>query len=171
MANNEMRDKHDFHQGSNNNAKDSDSTNLEIEAFLQFLENIGDANARFSELTYNYVHREEIALRIQVEKARIAKEKEEERLRIKRKRQIIAAGILCVAVTVLIVVSFIRKNIIIPFQKYNTAVAYMDEGSYTTAYPIFLEIDGFKNSSEVADSCLYEINETSYANALSYMEY
>ncbi len=93
-----------------------------------------------------------------------------ERTRNERKKGIIVAGIIWAVVAVFIIIPIIEAYIIIPFQKYNTAVTYMNEGSYTTAFSIFIELNDFKNSSELADSCLYEINETSYANALSYME-
>ena len=82
------------------------------------------------------------------EAERIAREKA-----AKKAKRVLSIAILAICVVIAIVL--VITKVIIPNNKYNAAVALMDEGNVVEAYESFIAMDGYKDSAEKAKS-IYE---------------
>ena len=91
-----------------------------------------------------------------LEKEKAEKAAAEEAKRIKREKAAKETkrvlSIVMLAICVVIAIVLIITKVIIPNNKYNAAVALMDEGNVVEAYESFIAMSGYKDSAEKADS-------------------
>ena len=85
---------------------------------------------------------------IAAEKAAVA---EAERIRAAKNKKI--AIIAAVALVLLIGISVLTSEVIMPAVKYNNAISMMDEGKYEDAQEIFLKLEDYKDSPEKSTEC------------------
>lgn len=114
-------------------------------------------------------------INIQIENERFEKEKNEEiarkqkELRAKRnkKNAIITILIACVLMSFLILLN----NVIIPTVKYNDAIALMDAGNIVEAYEALAALDGYKDSTDKANSIYdkYKVEKLKVAKVGDYV--
>lgn len=78
----------------------------------------------------------------------------------KKKKTIITTSVLCVIIAIAIVVT----QFIIPNQKYNEAIALMDDGKYEEAIKAFEGISGFKDSNEKKQQCQETLFKSEFGN-------
>ena len=85
----------------------------------------------------------------------------------KRKKFLtIAIRVTCVCIVFLALFSVVLTKVIIPNNKYNSAVALMNEGKYEEAICIFLELNGYKDSlNAIYNSAVSLMNEGKTADA------
>ena len=113
----------------------------------------------------------EEADRIECERqAEIAKIKAQENIKRIKKLATIITPIICV----IIVVTGLLNNVIIPNAKYKDAVALMDEGKYSEAIAAFEALDGYKDSYDKIVDCETAIEtailDGKYNEAIALME-
>ena len=81
-------------------------------------------------------------------KAEIERKEAEKRAKRNKKIAIITTPIVCVVIAFMIVLN----AVIIPNRKYNDAIALMDAGNYVEAYEALIALDGYKDSTDKANS-------------------
>ena len=112
-------------------------------------------------------------VKIQAEQERIENERKEEIRKIKAQKRarkakkiaIILAIILAVAIALVI----LCKMVIIPNNKYNKAIALMNNGNYDEAIIAFENLDGYRNSNEKIQECNNAIMDGNYNDAVALM--
>ncbi len=113
------------------------------------------------------------------EEQRIERErKAEEKRRVaeaKAKKNKKLAMIITPIVAVVLVFVIVLTTVIIPNNKYNDAVALMNEGKYEEAIAAFEELDGYKNSLRKIDECINVkaialVKEEKYKEAVSVIQ-
>ena len=89
-----------------------------------------------------------------LEQARIREltRKEKERILKRNKRISIILALVIIIVAVYVI---ILNTVVIPNNKYNNAIALMNEGKMSEAYELFISLDGYKDSKENANLILY----------------
>ncbi len=94
----------------------------------------------------------------------------QEKAKINKKRRKIF--IISAASLALILVSFITvlTTVIIPANKYNTAIEYMQNGNYIAAIEILGTIDGYKDSVDKISECQTAIKDAEYDAAVDLMD-
>ena len=98
-------------------------------------------------------------LRAKIEADRLERERkvelaQQEYKRISRRNKIIAFIVTALACAIIAIIIFINS----PGSKYNKAIALMDNGDISKAYEIFVELDGYKDSTEQADAIYRKAN-------------
>lgn len=73
----------------------------------------------------------------------------------KKKRTKIAICIAPIVCAIIVFSIILLKTVIIPNHKYNNAIALMDEGKYEEAITVFETLDGYKDSTDKANSLRY----------------
>lgn len=70
----------------------------------------------------------------------------------RRKNEIIAA----VLILIIIILGIVTKTVFTPLRNYKTAASLMKSEKYDEAVAIFESLDGFKNSKDLLNECLYQ---------------
>ena len=79
------------------------------------------------------------------EEEKAAAEAIEEELKSQRTKKIKIA--VCIAAVVLSILGFIYATVIVPSNKYKTAISYYENGNYSEAYTLFSDLGNYKDSS------------------------
>ena len=82
-----------------------------------------------------------------------------------KKIALIATPIVVACIAFVIVLT----TVIIPNNKYNSAVALMDDGKYNEAITAFREMDGYKDSASQITKCQTALNDIAYSKATALM--
>ncbi|MBQ7348014.1 MAG: TIR domain-containing protein [Clostridia bacterium] len=80
----------------------------------------------------------------------------------RRKEKFIIAGItaaVILAIALVLVIIFVVESVIIPNKKYNKAIGLLESGNYVDSYEALIELNGYKDSAEKANS-IYETYKT-----------
>ena len=88
----------------------------------------------------------------------------------KKKKTTKILAIVIPAVCAVVAIILLATKIIIPNSKYNNAVKLMDAGSYEEAIVAFEAMGGYKDSSQMIETCELAILEQQYADAIALME-
>ncbi len=90
-----------------------------------------------------------------------------ERKAIQRKRiiRLIALSVFCMVIAFVVLLN----TVIIPMERYNSALSLMESGNFEEAILAFEALDGYKDSIEKIDKCSAEILEEKYNQALMLM--
>ena len=97
--------------------------------------------------------------------------KEQERIdKRNRKIKIIVVSVIVAAVALIILISRVVNNVIIPNGKYNDAVRLMNAGKYTEAIDAFEAMNGYKDSTDKIDECYFGIYGGKYNDAIALMD-
>ena len=87
------------------------------------------------------------------------KQQAEEQRKAQKRKNVMIFSICTASVCLLIVGFLLWKNVIAPTQKYNQAIALMEENNYSRAIIVFSELDGFKDSNDKLNECMAAIAE------------
>lgn len=82
----------------------------------------------------------------------------------------ISIVIIAAVAAALIVGIFVITKVVVPAQKYNSAVALMEAGEYEQAIAAFELMDGYKDSDALIDDCKIGILENKYNAAMALMK-
>ena len=104
------------------------------------------------------------------EAERILAEKSEARRKKIKKIAIIVSIPVVIAIMLFVVVSIVNNEIIIPNNKYDDAIALMNEGKYTEAISVFEALDGYKDSLDKIAECNTAIFDSKYSDAIRLMD-
>ena len=102
------------------------------------------------------------------EKEREAAIRKKEMERAARKRKIIAVIVAAIAVVCIAIAEVVTK-VIVPNNKYNSAVALMENGDYEAAISSFEALEGHKDSAEKIEECNIAVLDISYNSAVTLM--
>ncbi len=100
--------------------------------------------------------------RFRIEKAELERLAEEKRIKAKKREKImlITASIVFPLIALTIVAVLVVNLVIIPNKEYNAAVEAVNNADYATAYRLFTELDGYKDSEDKAEE-IFEKYKTS----------
>ena len=90
----------------------------------------------------------------------------EKRAKRNKKIEIITIQIVCVVIAFIILLN----SVIIPYVKYNYAVALMDSGKYEDAISAFTELGDYKDSADRISESKEKIKELKYGDAVALMD-
>ena len=94
-------------------------------------------------------------IKVQEEADRLEAERKAEEFRIAEEKKKKVKVIVGLIVAACLVFAFVLITVIIPNNKYNAAVALMDEGNYNEAIAAFKAMDGYKDSADKVLDCRY----------------
>jgi tetratricopeptide (TPR) repeat protein len=133
----------------------NDQLNVDIKAIKS------ERDARLKREAEEREKREKIAEEKAKEQQRLAEERAKQES-IRNRKTIVG----CIATAVIILVILVVTKVIIPNNRYNSAVALMESGDYDNAIVAFEKLNGYKDSAEMIAETQ---NRSVYAEALDYM--
>ena len=118
---------------------------------------------------------EECIQRIAKYKAKLEElRKEQERIkelaRQKRRKVIKISAIVTSAICIVIALSILLNNVIIPNSKYQSAIDLMESGKYEDAIFVFDQLKDYKDSATKIQECKTALKDIAYEDAVALME-